>query len=207
MDRRIENLKSTTFFGQRLTRKRIACIQETVSLLPHLARRELALTLCEQLRWKTPNGNSRIQFALRVLEELERLSILTLPPQRSSGRGPQKPVQCSSLTDPQPAIEGPLADLTPLQLQLASSTEHVAAWNEWVQRYHPLGYRQPIGRHLRYFLLDARGRQLGCLLFDFAARSVRCRDAFIGWQGRRHRARLDRVVRNARFLLFPEIAA
>ena len=154
MDRRIENLKSTTFFGQRLTRKRIAFIQETVSLLPHLARSELGMTLWEQLHWKTPQGSSRIQFALSVLEELERLSSLTLPPKRTSGRGPQKPLQRCSLTDPQPAIEGPLVDLTPLKLQLASSVEHVAAWNAWVQRYHPLGYRRPLGPHLRYFLRD-----------------------------------------------------
>ena len=73
--------------------------------------------------------------------------------------------------------------------------EAVAEWNEWVQRYHPLGYRQPLGTHLRYFLLDGEKRQLGCLLFDFAARNVRCRD------------HLNLVVRNARFVLFPEIAA
>ena len=208
MDRRIENLKSTTFFGQRLTRKRIAFIQETVSLLPHLARSELGMTLCEQLHWKTPQGSSRIQFALSVLEELERLSILTLPPKRTSGRGPQKPIQCCSLTDPQPAIEGPLADLTPLKLQLASSAEHVAAWNTWVQRYHPLGYRRPLGPPPA--LLPARPRhqrKLGWLLFGFAARSVACRDAWIGWQGQAHRKHLDLVVRNSRFLVFPEIAA
>ena len=162
------------------------------------------MTLCEQLHWKTPQGSSRIQFALSVLEELERLSILTLPPKRTSGRGPQKPIQCCSLTDPQPAIEGPLADLTPLKLQLASSAEHVAAWNTWVQRYHPLGYRRPLGPPPA--LLPARPRhqrKLGWLLFGFAARSVACRDAWIGWQGQAHRKHLDLVVRNSRFLVFP----
>ena len=85
----------------------------------------------------------------------------------------------------------------------ASGGEEVAAWNEWVQRYHPLGYRQPIGNHVRYWLRDRRGRQLGCLLFDFAARQLACRDRWIGWQEGTHRKHLRLVVRNARYLLLP----
>ncbi|MCY4463280.1 MAG: hypothetical protein OXC26_23200 [Albidovulum sp.] len=42
MDPRIKALKSTTFRGRRLTRSRIAQIQETVQLLPKNSRREPA---------------------------------------------------------------------------------------------------------------------------------------------------------------------
>ncbi len=72
-----------------------------------------------------------------------------------------------------------------------------------MQRYHPLGYRQPIGNHVRYWLRDRRGRQLGCLLFDFAARQVACRDRWIGWEEGAYRKYLRLVVRNARYLLLP----
>ena len=100
----------------------------------------------------------------------------------------------------------PLAALTPLWLEVASGSEAVAEWNEFVARYHPLGYRQPIGQHLRYFLLDRDGRSLGCLLFDFAAVQLGCRDQWIGWQGQAHRKYLHLVVRNARYLLFPWVS-
>ena len=56
-------------------------------------------------------------------------------------------------------------------------------------------------------MLDGQGRKLGCLLFDFAVRKVACRDEWIGWAGQKYRKHLKLVVRNARFLLFPEIAA
>ena len=140
---------------------------------------------------------------MRLLRQLERLSILTLPPKQGPGRGPQKPVGTSPRSAPQPAIDAPLAALAPLQLQLVRAPKAVAEWNEWVQRYHPLGYRQPFGAHLRYSLLDRRQRQLGCLLFDFAARRLPCRDAWIGWPRQAYRPQLHRVVRNARYLLFP----
>ena len=203
LDPRIENLQSTTFLGKRLTRRQIAGIQETVGRFPKLSRTELGHTICEHLRWQTPKGNNRIQTAMRVLEELERLGILTLPPKRHRGRGRQRPVEPGSRTAPQPAIHEPLARLTPLTLQVVTEKHAAAEWNEWVQRYHPLGYRQPIGSHLRYFVLDRHGRKLGCLLFQFASRNLACRDAWIGWQGRAQRRHLHLVVSNSRFLLFP----
>ena len=203
MDPLIENLKSTTFFGKRFTRKQLADIQITVGRFPKLSRAELGRTICEHLRWRTPGGRDRLKSALGLLEELERLGILSLPPKRHRGRGRQKPVELTSRTAPRSLIDGPLAGLAPLQLEPVTKPEAVAEWNEWVQRHHPLGYRQPLGTHLRYFLLDGEKRQLGCLLFDFAARNVRCRDQWIGWPVGQHHRHLNLVVRNARFVLFP----
>ena len=105
MDPLIENLKSTTFCGKRLTRRQIADIQETVGLFPKLSRTELGHTICEHLGWQTPKGSNRIQLATRVLEELERLGILTLPARSAKpGRGPQRPITPGERTAPQPAV-------------------------------------------------------------------------------------------------------
>ena len=71
MDSRIEKLKSTTFCGTRLTRRRIADIQKTVELFPALSRHELAATLCSHLGWSTPKGRDRLGSCLRMLEQLE----------------------------------------------------------------------------------------------------------------------------------------
>ena len=131
IDPRIQNLKSTTFLGKCLTRRQIADIQETVGRFPQLSRAELGHTICEHLGWHTPNGNNSIQLALRVLETLEHLEILTLPPKRHRGRGPQRPVGTSARSDPQPPVAEPLAALRPLRLELAENPETVAEWNEW----------------------------------------------------------------------------
>ena len=206
LDPLIQNLKSTTFFGKRLTRRQISDIQEVVGTFPKLSRNELGQTICEHLRWQTHAGRNRIQLALRLLEELERLSILTLPPKQHAGRGPQAPLRPGPRSAPQPAIAGPLAALTPLRLEVVSAPEAVAKWNEFVERYHPLGYRHPLGQNLRYFLLDRDQRTLGCLLFDFAAVRLACRDEWLGWQTQAHRKYLHLVLRNARYLLFPWVS-
>ena len=203
MDPRIRNLPSTTFGGERLSRRQIAEIQETVRFFPNLSRTELAHTVCEQLDWHTPGGNTRLGFALRVLGELEGRAIVKLPPKRGQGRGPQKPLQIDHRTAPQPPRREALDELSPVRLETATEPEDVALWNQWVERYHPIGYRQPLGAHLRYWVRDGHGRLLGCLLFDRATRRLPCRDRFIGWEGSAFRERLHLVVRNARYLLLP----
>ena len=60
MDFRIENVKSTTFGGTRLTRRWIADLQKTVARFPALSRHELASTLCSHLGWFTPKGRDRL---------------------------------------------------------------------------------------------------------------------------------------------------
>ena len=132
---------------------------------------------------------------MRVLGELERLGILTLPARQGPGRGRQRPLLPGPRSAPQAPIEGPLARLEPLRLRLVRERPQAALWNEFVERCHPLGYRQPIGCHLRYFLADRDGRRLGCLLYDFAAQRLPVRDRWIGWQHQPHRRRLDMSLR------------
>ena len=204
MDPRIETLKSTTFFGKRLTRRQIAGIQATVERFPALSRRELGHTICEHLGWFTPKGDDRIQPGLRLLEQLEALGIVSLPPTRQAmQRGPLGKTVWTSRSAAGPAIEGGLKPLTPLSLEVVTGKEAIEEWNEIVDRHHYLGYRRPFGPHLRYVILDRRGRRLGCLLFEASASSVPCRDEWIGWQDRTWKKHLNRVVCNSRFLIFP----
>ena len=201
MDPRIENLETTTFFGKRLTRRQIAVMQETVELFPNDSRRELARTLCENFNWHTPSGTHREQFCLRVLERLEQLGILTLPERRETG-GRRKAPARTEAGEPGEPVEAPLRDLEPVTLEIAAGGRELAEWTELVDRYHPRGYRSPIGCHLAYFVLDGSGRRLGCLMFESSG-PLPVRDAWIGWTERQREDGLRRVVRHSRFLLFP----
>ena len=128
MDPRIKNLESTTFQGTRFTRRKLAAIQETVQTFPRLSRHELAQTLCVHHRWQTPKGRNRLGFALCLLQDLERLGLLSLPALQSPGRGPQKALQPGPRTArASRALEEPLARLVPLQLQVVRGRDPVRA--------------------------------------------------------------------------------
>jgi hypothetical protein len=204
MDKRIVQLKSTTFSGKRLTRKQIASIQETAHTYTALSRRELAHTICEHLPWHTPKGENKIQSCLNTLDNLEALGILTLPGKIESKKGgPQKKIKWTHQSEEQPAINGDLDQLTPISLQVVTEKAAISQWNETVDRHHYLSYKRPIGPHLRYFILDNRERRLGCLLFSYAAKSLHCRDEWIGWQDSAHKKHLNLVINNNRFLILP----
>ncbi len=204
MDPCIENLKSTTFAGKRFSRKQLASIQQTVNTFPTLSRRELAHTICELLQWYTPKGDNKIQSCLSVLESLEKLGLFSLPPKNESQkRGPQKTIEKTSRGEQQAAICDTLDHIMPIRLQVVTERQDIRLWNEFVDRYHYLGYKRPIGPHIRYFILDKVGRKLGCLMFSYAVKSLPCRDEWIGWQDKVHKKHLDLVVNNNRFLIFP----
>jgi len=98
-----------------------------------------------------------------------------------------------------------LADYQPLRLQLVEDLTGRRQFQQYIQRYHPLGYRFPYGAQLRYVV---KGRApspdvLACLLFTSAAWKMVPRDAWIGWSNQARRANLPRVVNNGRFLILP----
>jgi hypothetical protein len=93
-----------------------------------------------------------------------------------------------------------LEDLRLEAVERASS----ALWNEYIDRYHYLGYKPLAGAQLRYFA-NAGERVLGVLGFGAAAWKTGPRDTWIGWSREQRQRNLGGVVNNARFLILPWI--
>jgi hypothetical protein len=201
----VETLLGTTFSGRRFTRKQLAQVQETVERFPKLTRTELARTLCEHLNWKTPNGKYKIESCLTLLEELEAQGVVSLPAKQAR-QAPQRRVPRLENTPPETPIEAALRTLTPIRLEaVGSSGSDREQWKAYLQTYHYLGYHQPIGPHLGYFIVSQPSQQrLGCLLFSAsAAWALAPRDRWIGWDPKHRKKLLYLVLSNDRFLIFP----
>ncbi len=204
MNKELKAVSTATFGGRKFRVQQIIDIQKTVSTLPGLSRSELAHTICEHVNWTTPRGTNRIQTCLNALEEMEDSGIIILPAKREqTKKASQREIIYTDRTNEAQPINCQLNELMPISLQIVSEKEHVKQWNEFVDRYHYLGYRRPIGSHLRYFIIDRHGRKLGCLLFSFASVSLECRDKWIGWTKEHRQKHLNLVINNNRFLIFP----
>ena len=207
MNEAIDSLASTTFGGKRFNRRELVQIRQTVNDCQRLSRREVGHTVCEHLNWVTPGGKHRIQSCLNALEEMEAAGLLRLPEKQARPtQAKQSAIQWSKQTAPQPTIEATLEKFSEIRVELVTEPDAIARFNEYIDRYHYLGYRRPIGNHLRYWIVarDAEGdRLLGCLLFAFAVNTLECRDQWIGWNGKQREKHLPLVVNNTRFLIFP----
>ncbi len=202
----IGTLPKTTFSGRRFTRKQLAQVQETVQTFKNLSRRELALTLCENLNWKTPNSSLKINSCLTLLEALESHGIITLPAKKKT----KSPVRRTPGFDEHPEappINDTLNAIDPITLQRITSKEDRECWKAYLQTYHYLGYKHPVGAHLGYFIVsEARQQKLGCLLFSAsAAWTLAPRDKLIGWEKKHRQKLLHFIISNNRFLIFPWI--
>jgi len=178
----VETLPRTTFSGRRFTRKQLAQVQETVERFSNLSRKELARTLCEHLSWTTPNGKYKIASCLTLLEALQAHGVVTLPAKQVR-KAPIRRVPTFEKEPPHPLIDDALSAVAPIRLEPVESGEARECWKAYLQTYHYLGYKQPVGAHLGYFVVsEPRHQRLGCLLFSAsAAWALAPRDRWIGW--------------------------
>ncbi len=177
-------------------------ICETVEMFSGLSRRELASTICEHRGWLTLSGQYKLDACLKLLEKLEDRGLVRLPEKRNGGKRTEPRIVATPKTQPGRAIRGRLQDIRPVRLTVVSTRSQAELCNEYLDRYHYLGYKQPFGCHLRYLIESEKGL-LGCMLFAGAARALRKRDEWIGWNTAQRLRNLGLVVNNSRFLIFP----
>lgn len=162
--------------------------------------------MCERLDWRKPDGGLK-QMSCRVaLLRMERDGLISLPvPTCSNGNG-KRYRRRTPAADARAPIFAPASDLTDLALDIVADKADSHLWNEYIERYHYLGYQPLPGAQLRYFA-RARGEVVGLLGFGAAAWTTAPRDQFIGWTREQRRARLHLVTNNARFLILPWVTS
>jgi Druantia protein DruA len=190
--------------GREFRRWEIKALCSTVQELSKLSRTTLMEAVCEELEWFTATGSYKLDACAKLLDKLESKGIIKLPAkQRSWGKkGGTIHPEAEVITN-QPEVVGKLAEFGPVRLEVVTEREEVAEWNTLVSRHHYLGYKNPFGCFLRYFISSSRHGVVGCLLFAGAARSIEKRDKWIGWNVGQRLRNLGWVINNVRFLIMP----
>ena len=202
----MNNKQKILLCGREFTQKELDEVIETVKMFSSLSRSELAFTICDHLKWYTPAGNYKFQSAFSLLENLEKQGKVELPVKQKRKKTTRQVKELTSRTDAKVEITGTVSDFTPIKLEIIKNKSRRTLWNEYVERYHVLGYKFPFGARQRYFIIgNVNGKEeiLGCLLFSAAAWALEERDKWIGWEKRHRSLYLNGIVNNTRFLIFP----
>lgn len=190
--------------GRIFTREELEHIKEVIRLFPRLSQKELAHTLCETLSWYGPNGKPKLESCRELLRKLEAKEWIRLPEKRRATSSGKETVIIGTATEPEEELRGSVPTYDPIQLEPVRVQKEIRLWNEYIERYHMLGYRRPFGAHQRYFIWSrSLNRRLGCMLFSACAWALAERDAWIGWSKEDRGQRLSYIVNNTRFLIFP----
>jgi hypothetical protein len=193
---------SITQSGRKISKAEIEQIKEIVDLCWRLSRYELAQTIAENLGWYTASGSLKVDGCVKLLERLESEGILQLPKKRGVSKPKIRSIPITARSAPVADIDCKLRQLDFVKLQAVSAPRDMELWQEYVSRYHYLGYKKPFGYYLHYFIGSDRGI-LGCALFSGAAKNIGVRDRWIGWTPVQRMRNLAWVVNNSRFLIFP----
>lgn len=169
---------------------------------PELNRAQLSRRVCRHLGWYKPDGETK-QMSCRVaMLRMQRDGLISLPPPR--GRTGPVRIQFSAQTEPQAPLTQPLHQLPRPKLSLVTQPKQSRLWNEYIHRYHYLGYQPLPGAQLRYFVtIDAQ--PVAALGFAAAAWKTAPRDDYIGWNAAQRQRNLALIVNQARFLILPWI--
>lgn len=192
--------------GRQIDEAVIARMQRTIDAHPDWSRTTLSRHLCEELRWRSPNGRLKEVSCRTVLTKLQRSGALRLPEAKSFGvrrrrlrRGAKRRSEAS--------IRHRLQTVQPIELQLIGSANSEASrvWNALMNQHHYLGSGPLCGAQLRYLVRSEAHGWLGGLAFSAAAWRVRARDEWIGWNDAAREQNLQRVICNSRFLILPQV--
>jgi hypothetical protein len=193
------------YCGREFCDEDIQTIRNLMQQDPSLGRTPMSRRLCELWGWTKPNGGLKDMTCRVALLRMHADGLITLPPSRMAGVTRRKPhFPPTPATDPQEPIVQPVHELAALTLRPVTGAAVSRLWNEYVARYHYLGYTPMSGAQMRYNVFA--GEQLVALLsFGASAWKLAGRERFIGWQHPERLRNLQLVVNNARFLVLPWI--
>jgi hypothetical protein len=160
--------------------------------------------VCERLGWLKPNGELKDMTCRVAMLRMHCDAVITLPPAQSRGVRVKPHFPPTTATDPQTPLLQPVHELGALTLCPITATATSRLWNEYIARYHYLGYTPMSGSQMRYNVF-AGDRQVALLSFGASAWKLAGRERFIGWQEPERLRNLQLVVNNARFLILPWI--
>ena len=192
------------FCGRIFTGAELAQIRRLIATRPDMNRAGLSRAVCDELGWMKRDGRRKEMSCRVAMLRMDRAGLITLPPPvKGNGNRNRRP-RITAASDPEFPVSLPAGALGALEPRLVENSRDSSLWNEFVERYHYLGYQALPGAQLRY-LVSAGGRLVALLGFGASAWKTGPRDRWIGWTVEERKRRLYLVVNNARFLIFPWI--
>ncbi len=189
------------YCGREFSDDELACIRR-LAAEPGTNRRVISRRVCEEFGWRKPDGGLKEMSCRVVLLRMQADGLVRLPAPLHRSSNAARSTPRTPQAEPQAPLFTAAGELRQLRLELVESKRDSLLWNEYVDRYHYLGYQPLPGAQLRY-VARAEGSLLALFGFGAAAWKTAPRDDFIGWTRAQHEARLHLVANNARFLILP----
>lgn len=195
--------------GRTLSAEDLSGLRALIARDPQRGRTALSRHLCEVWDWRNGAGRLKDMAARTLLLKLEARGLIALPPRQSHPRGASRAASARPEVPPEwalaapPRLDGPLARVQPVRLELVDTLDLRRQVSRWLAAYHYRGFGGAVGENVQYVARAASGQELALMVFGAAAWKVAGRDRFIGWSAPQRAQRLLEITNQQRFLILP----
>jgi hypothetical protein len=194
------------YCGREFSEEELTQIRARICEQPQRTRLDISRLVCRTLHWYKPDGGLKEMSCRVALLRMQRDGLIRLPPPLTKNGNGKVHLRRSPAAEPKPPMLMDVATFQELRVEVVSGGKESALWNEYISRYHYLGYTPLPGAQLRY-VVRFQAEKLALLGFGASAWKVAPRDRFIGWTAEQRKRNLHLVVNNARFLILPWVHA
>ncbi|MCK5803114.1 MAG: DUF4338 domain-containing protein [Lentisphaeria bacterium] len=199
-------MKISTYCGRPFPEDNLRLIRQIIDAEDRPNRAEISRRVCRGLQWLRPDGRLKDMSCRVALLRMHREGVIRLPPPVKGNANGHRGKRITHRSDPGLPVTDGAGKLPALRLELVCGQQSSSLWNEYIHRYHYLGYQPLPGAQLRYLIMSA-DQVLGALGFGAAAWKTAPRDQWIGWTPEQRKSNLHLVVNNARFLILPWVTS
>jgi hypothetical protein len=191
------------FSGREFSSEDIELIKWTRNKYPKLTRNEFSKTICEFLGWTTPAGKAKTPQCVKFLEMLESEGVLTLPVKLGTIKKSNVQNYINIINEiPSAEVVGTVKEFEPVKLVIAKQGTELKRWRSYVNQFHMLRDKTVFGSRLQYFIKSG-DIELGCMQFSASSWALEERENWIGWTVEDRKVRLNLIINNSRYLIFP----
>ncbi len=138
-----------TFCGRVFSESELETIRLVIGEDTTGNRSAVSRIVCEQLKWYKPDGTGKVQSMRQALLKMEAKGLLSLPPAQNPGNaGKINPIVHTERTAMGEEIMLAAGKLPDLHSDIVKSAEEHRLWNEYIDRYHYLGFTKLAGAEI-----------------------------------------------------------
>lgn len=188
------------FSGRNFSEADIQLIRDIIAECPKDSRRKISRIVCKKLNWYKADGLAKDMSCRVAMLRMQEAGLIVLPPAQKK-TFVVNISKTNPLTDPAHPIDLPINELPEIQIELVNK-KTTSLWNQYIHRYHYLGFALIPGAQLRY-IVRCDNQIIALLSFGASAWKCAPRDNHIGWSQKRREENLHLIINNSRFLILP----
>ena len=161
------------YCGRDFSEAELTLIRTLIAEDPRRTRADLSRLACQAMHWLKPDGGLKDMSCRVAMLRMQDDGLIQLPPPRCPR--PQANTLIRVETGPQEPMLMAVHDLPRLQLRQAGDRADSRLWNEYIQRYHYLGFKTlpRCATALLDLCRGSLGRTVGLWRRRLAVRAVR----------------------------------